>query len=76
ELKSFGNLILIRHPNGWVTAYAHNRRLLVKEGARVKTGDTIAEVGATGSVAVPQLHFETRRGRLPVNPLLHLPRRG
>lgn len=76
ELKSFGNLILIRHPNGWVSAYAHNRKLLVKEGAHVKTGDTIAEVGATGSVATPQLHFETRRGRLPVNPLLHLPKRG
>ncbi len=76
ELKSFGNLILIRHLNGWVTAYAHNRKLLVKEGAHVKTGDTIAEVGASGSVATPQLHFETRRGRLPVNPLLHLPKQG
>ncbi|PHS27988.1 MAG: hypothetical protein COA84_03040 [Robiginitomaculum sp.] len=75
ELKSFGNLILIRHPNGWVSAYAHNRKLLVKEGATVKTGDTIAEVGATGSVSTPQLHFETRRGRDPVNPMTHLPRK-
>ena len=73
ELKSFGNLILIRHPNGWVSAYAHNRKLLVKEGANIKTGDTIAEVGATGSVSTPQLHFETRRGRDPVNPLQYLP---
>jgi murein DD-endopeptidase MepM/ murein hydrolase activator NlpD len=76
ELKSFGNLILIRHSNGWVSAYAHNRKLLVKEGAKVKAGDSIAEVGATGSVATPQLHFETRRGRKPVNPLLHLPKSG
>jgi len=75
ELKSFGNLILIRHANGWVSAYAHNRKLLVKEGATVKTGDTIAEVGATGSVSTPQLHFETRRGRDPVNPMAHLPRK-
>ncbi len=75
ELKSFGNLILIRHPNGWVSAYAHNRKLLVKEGAKIKTGDTIAEVGATGSVSTPQLHFETRRGRDPVNPLQHLPKK-
>ncbi len=74
ELKSFGNLILIRHPNGWVSAYAHNQKLLVKEGAKVKTGDSIAEVGATGSVSSPQLHFETRRGRDPLNPLLHLPK--
>ena len=75
ELKSFGNLILIRHSNGWVSAYAHNRKLLVKEGAKVKTGDTIAEVGVTGSVSTPQLHFETRRGRDPVNPLQHLPKK-
>ncbi len=73
ELKSFGNLILLRHPNGWVSAYAHNRRLLVKEGANVKAGDTIAEVGSTGSVDVPQLHFETRRGRQPVDPRKYLP---
>ncbi len=75
ELKSFGNLILIRHPNGWVSAYAHNSKLLVKEGAKIKTGDSIAKVGATGSVSTPQLHFETRRGRDPVNPMLHLPKR-
>ncbi len=75
ELKSFGNLVLIRHPNGWVSAYAHNQKLLVKEGAKVTTGDTIAEVGSSGSVSTPQLHFETRRGRDPVNPVQHLPKR-
>ncbi len=75
ELRSFGQLILIRHANGWVSAYAHNSKLLVKEGAKVKTGDSIAEVGATGSVSTPQLHFETRRGRDPVNPMQHLPKR-
>ncbi len=76
ELKSFGNLILVRHANGWVSAYAHNSKLLVKEGANVKTGDSIAEVGASGSVNSPQLHFETRRGRDPVNPALYLPKAG
>ncbi|MFO0997475.1 MAG: M23 family metallopeptidase [Alphaproteobacteria bacterium] len=72
ELKGFGNLILIRHANGWVTAYAHNDALLVSKGANVKRGQPIARVGATGNVREPQLHFEMRRARVAVDPLPHL----
>lgn len=76
ELKNYGMLILIRHSNGWVTAYAHNASAKVKEGAKVKTGDVIALAGSSGSVDSPQLHFETRKGVKPVNPLSHLPAHG
>lgn len=68
ELKGFGNLLLIKHADGWVTAYAHNDQLLVKRGDTVKRGQTIATVGASGSVTSPQLHFEIRRGTEAVNP--------
>lgn len=74
-VAAFGGLILIRHEGGWVTAYAHNETLLVARGARVTRGQTIARAGATGEVTEPQLHFELRQGRTPVDPLLHLPRR-
>lgn len=74
ELKNFGRLILIRHDNGWVTAYAHNSASKVLEGAVVTSGQVIALAGSTGSVDVPQLHFETRRGVKPVNPLKYLPK--
>lgn len=72
ELKGFGNLILIRHNDGWVTAYAHNDRLTVKKGQRVKKGDKIATVGSSGGVNSPQLHFEIRAGKKAVNPLSYL----
>lgn len=72
ELSGFGNLLLIRHDNGWVTAYAHNKDLLVGRGATVKRGQVIAYAGATGSVTQPQLHFELRKGSQPVDPLPHL----
>ncbi|MBM3556702.1 MAG: M23 family metallopeptidase, partial [Alphaproteobacteria bacterium] len=75
ELKGYGNLVLVRHPGGWITAYAHNQELLVKRGDLVKQGQTIARVGATGSVRDPQLHFEIRRGSRAVDPLDHLPPR-
>jgi murein DD-endopeptidase MepM/ murein hydrolase activator NlpD len=75
ELKGFGNLILIRHDDGWVTAYAHADTLLVKKGQRVARGEKIATVGSTGNVSTPQLHFEIRRGRKPVNPINHLEKR-
>ena len=68
QLRSYGNLLLIRHPSGYVTAYAHNDKLLVKVSDEVRRGQKIALVGSSGSVEVPQLHFEIRRGDKPVNP--------
>ena len=59
QLRGFGNLVLIRHSNGLMTAYAHNERL-VAPGDTVRRGQRIAKVGSTGSVASPQLHFEVR----------------
>ncbi len=72
ELKDYGNLVLIRHKGGWVTAYAHNKALKVKRGDRVKQGQVIAAVGRTGAVKTPQLHFELRKGATPVDPLAYL----
>jgi murein DD-endopeptidase MepM/ murein hydrolase activator NlpD len=72
ELRGFGNLLLIRHADGWVTAYAHNEKLLVKRGEKVKRGQTIAQIGSTGNVSAPQLHFEIRKGTDPVDPLKYL----
>lgn len=67
-LKGYGNLILVRHKDGWITAYAHNRKLLVKKGDVVKQGQKIAEMGDTGNVKSPQLHFEVRYKAKVVNP--------
>lgn len=72
ELRGFGNLLLIRHADGWMSAYAHNDTLLVQRGDQVKRGQTIARVGSTGNVSTPQLHFELRRGTRSVDPLKHL----
>ncbi|MEM8800073.1 MAG: LysM peptidoglycan-binding domain-containing M23 family metallopeptidase [Pseudomonadota bacterium] len=72
-LKGFGNLILIRHQNGLVSAYAHNQVLLVSRGQRVEKGAVIARVGQTGSVVEPQLHFEIRKGAEAIDPLRLLP---
>ncbi len=72
ELRGFGNLLLIRHADGWVTAYAHNAKLLVKRGEKVRRGQPIAEIGSTGNVSAPQLHFEIRKGTDPVDPLKYL----
>ncbi len=73
ELRGYGNLILIKHPNGFITAYAHNETLLVKRGDRVARGQPIAKVGATGAVSEPQLHFEVRRGSRVLDPDDYLP---
>jgi murein DD-endopeptidase MepM/ murein hydrolase activator NlpD len=73
ELVGFGNLILVRHAGGWVSAYAHAETVLVKEGEMVRQGEAIAEAGATGNASVPQVHFELRKGREPVDPNEHLP---
>jgi murein DD-endopeptidase MepM/ murein hydrolase activator NlpD len=72
ELEGYGNLVLVRHADGWVTAYAHNQDLLVKRGDEVRRGQTIAHAGMTGSVSAPQVHFELRKGAKPVNPLDYL----
>jgi murein DD-endopeptidase MepM/ murein hydrolase activator NlpD len=72
ELKGYGNLVLVRHSNGYVTAYAHAKELLVKRGEQVKRGQTIAISGQTGSVNAPQLHFEIRKGSSPLDPMRFL----
>jgi len=72
ELKGYGNLVLIRHANGYVTAYAHASELLVKRGDTIKRGQIIAKSGQSGEVASPQLHFEIRKGSSPVDPLQFL----
>ncbi|MCG8509499.1 MAG: M23 family metallopeptidase [Rhodospirillales bacterium] len=72
EIRGFGNLLLIKHAGGWITAYAHNDRLLVKRGDKIRKGQVISRVGSTGNVSKPQLHFEIRRGRQAVDPLKHL----
>jgi len=68
ELRGYGNLVLIKHANGWITAYAHCEELLVKRGDSVSRGQEIAKVGATGGVSEPQLHFELRQGKHAVDP--------
>lgn len=72
ELKGYGNLVLVRHSNGYVTAYAHASELLVKRGDPIKRGQVIAKSGQSGEVASPQLHFEIRKGSSPVDPLQFL----
>ena len=72
EVKGYGNLVLIRHDNGFVSAYAHNGALSVKRGETVKRGQVIATSGQTGNVTSPQLHFEIRKGATPVDPMKHL----
>ncbi len=72
EIAGYGNLILIRHAGGWVTAYAHNSEVMVNRGDKIQRGQIIAKAGATGSVSSPQVHFELRRGQTPVNPLDYL----
>ncbi len=75
ELRGFGNMLLIKHAGGWITAYAHNEKLLVGRGDKVRRGQIVARVGSSGSVTKPQLHFEMRKGKQAVNPRKYL-RRG
>jgi len=72
ELKGYGNLVLVRHANGFVTAYANASDILVKRGETVKRGQVIAHSGQTGNVTSPQLHFEIRKGATPVDPAQYL----
>ncbi len=68
ELKGYGNLVLIKHQDGYVTAYAHNSELMVKRGDTVRRGQIVAKAGQSGGVSTPQLHFEIRKGSQPVDP--------
>ena len=72
KVKSYGNLVLVRHSNGYVTAYAHASEVLVKRGDAIKRGQIIAKSGQSGEVGSPQLHFEIRKGSSPVDPLQFL----
>jgi murein DD-endopeptidase MepM/ murein hydrolase activator NlpD len=79
ELRGYGNLILVKHSNGWISAYAHCDQMLVQRGQKVARGQVIARVGSTGNVSEPQLHFELRRGNHAVDPqefLMPLPTAG
>lgn len=72
ELPGYGNLLLIRHSDGWISAYAHNQSLKVARGDLVKRGEIISYAGSTGNVSSPQLHFELRLYGKPVNPIRYL----
>lgn len=72
-LIGYGELLIVKHDNEWISAYAHNARRLVAEGDKVKAGQHIADMGSTGSVRT-MLHFEIRRHGKPVDPLLYLPK--
>ena len=71
-LRGYGNLIIIKHNSTYLTAYAHNRALLVKEGEQVYAGQKIAEMGNSDTDRV-KLHFEVRRYGKPVDPARYLP---
>ena len=64
--------MLVRHDNGWVTAYAHNDEIIVKRGDKIKRGQVMAKAGKTGSVDQPQVHFELRQGSKPVDPMPYM----
>jgi murein DD-endopeptidase MepM/ murein hydrolase activator NlpD len=68
EVKGYGNIVLIKHANGWISAYAHLDDVTVKPGDTIAAGQVIAKVGESGGVTEPQLHFELRRGKKPVDP--------
>lgn len=76
DLKGYGNMVIIRHKGGWMTAYAHARSLTVKKGAKVNQSDLIGYVGSTGDVKTPQVHFALRKGKTPVDPEKYLPNAG
>jgi murein DD-endopeptidase MepM/ murein hydrolase activator NlpD len=72
-LRKYGNMVILRHPGGWMTAYAHTSSITVKKGDHVLQGQLIAYVGTSGGVKTPQLHFVLRSGRKPVDPEQYLP---
>jgi lipoprotein NlpD len=73
-LRGYGKLVIVKHNEDYLSAYAHNNRLFVKEDQVVKVGQKIAEIGSSGTDKV-MLHFEIRRDGKPVDPLKYLPRR-
>lgn len=73
-LTGYGNLLIVKHDERWLSAYAHNQSMLVSEGQKVKRGEKIATIGATGTFRT-QLHFEIRRDGTPIDPVTVLPRR-
>ena len=72
EIPGYGNLVLIKHSQNWITAYAHLGKVSIEKGDKVKKGQIIGLVGKTGNVRKPQLHFEIRKGKEAVNPLNYL----
>ena len=72
EIPGFGNLVLIKHKDNWITAYSHLNRINYKSGYIVKKGEKIGTIGKTGNVNSPQLHFEIRRGKKAFNPIKYL----
>ncbi len=72
ELEGFGNLVLVRHENRYMSAYAHLDKAIVKKGQRLNKGDVLGKVGSTGGVDTPQLHFEIRKGTKALNPMKYL----
>lgn len=76
QLKGYGNLVLIRHEDQWMTAYAHLGSIMIRRGQEVRRGDKLGTVGSSGSVDRPQLHFEVRRGTDALDPMKHLAQRG
>jgi murein DD-endopeptidase MepM/ murein hydrolase activator NlpD len=73
ELKGYGNLVLVRHANGFVTAYANGSELMVKRNDQIHKGQVVMKSGQTGNAATPQLHFEIRKNSAPVDPMQFLP---
>lgn len=73
ELRGYGNMVIVKHSGGFVTAYAHTSRMLVRKGDMVKQGEQIALVGRSGGVDQPQLHFSLRQNKEPVDPMAYLP---
>lgn len=74
RLSSYGNVIIVEHSGGFTTVYAHNERNLVRKGARIRRGERIATLGASGRARTPHLHFEVRKDNVARNPLYYLPR--
>lgn len=75
NIRGYGRMVLIRHDSGLISVYAHNSRNLVKSGQRVRKGQRVALSGRSGRTSGPHLHFEIRRGLIPIDPMEFLPRR-
>ncbi len=73
-LRGYGNIVIIRHPGGFASVYAHNQKNLVHSGKKVSRGELIGEVGSTGRATAPHLHFEIRKDNIARDPLYYLPR--